>query len=581
MPRNVKQLAVVPFALLAAALSLDASPANRLCYLDGASPFHVDADFPKLTTPMWIGEEGVESAIILSIDDLNQDRMTHYRDYLEPILKRLEEIQGKGKASLSIFTNTVNADEPQLARWFERGVRLDVHTRSHPCPLLKGPLDGAVAQVLDCLQNLELTDGPGAVCFRMPCCDSINSASPRFFSEIAARRTEDGAFLRADSSVMMFPEESYAAYAPFPNYAATATGYPYPFVVGRFLWEFPIISPTDWQAQHRRGVQHADTVADIKAGIDSVFEARGLYTFCFHPHGWIRNDQVVEIVDHAVTKYGRRVRFLQFHEALERLVRNLLAGVPLRGEQGEDNGVRLLDVNDDGFLDVVIGNDERRLCRIWEPKTSKWKETEFPFRLVTRGGDGEVLSTGLRFGVHDERGHASALVISRDDVGFATFDGDVWKRRQLSIAELLASGRPVVTSWLGRDRGVRLRDVDGDGYSDLLVNNEWQNEILRWDPDNRRFVALSFALPSSSSIVDARGRDRGLRFIDADGDGNEDIILSNDDEYWLYLYQDVERGWGRRVVHGPAAGPALRLPTAIPSPSICPATFWWRQPLAA
>src|SRR5206468_12413004 len=102
--------------------------------------------------------------------------------------------------------------------------------------------------------------------FRMPCCDSINSASPRFFSEVLPRLTASGHFLQADSSVVMFLDDSYRAYAPFPRYAATAQGYPYPYVVRKLIWEFPIIAPSDWQAQARRGPQDPRTVEDMQRG---------------------------------------------------------------------------------------------------------------------------------------------------------------------------------------------------------------------------------------------------------------------------------------------------------------------------
>ena len=43
--------------------------------------------------------------------------------------------------------------------------------------------------------------GNRPVGFRMPCCDSINSVSPRFFSEIFSRKTAAGRFLTVDISV--------------------------------------------------------------------------------------------------------------------------------------------------------------------------------------------------------------------------------------------------------------------------------------------------------------------------------------------------------------------------------------------
>ena len=41
------------------------------------------------------------------------------------------------------------------------------------------------------------------VAFRMPCCDSLNTLSPRFFSEIFNKTTPRGNFLSVDSSVFM------------------------------------------------------------------------------------------------------------------------------------------------------------------------------------------------------------------------------------------------------------------------------------------------------------------------------------------------------------------------------------------
>ena len=40
-----------------------------------------------------------------------------------------------------------------------------------------------------------------AVAFRMPCCDSMNTPSPRFFAEIFNRTTPAGNFLSIDTSV--------------------------------------------------------------------------------------------------------------------------------------------------------------------------------------------------------------------------------------------------------------------------------------------------------------------------------------------------------------------------------------------
>jgi hypothetical protein len=55
--------------IVLAAAAADGADGNRLAYLDESDPFYVSRHFPKLVTPQWIGETGVEAVIILSIDD--------------------------------------------------------------------------------------------------------------------------------------------------------------------------------------------------------------------------------------------------------------------------------------------------------------------------------------------------------------------------------------------------------------------------------------------------------------------------------------------------------------------------------
>ncbi len=527
-----------------------ASPGNRCTYLHDPSPFYAGPSLPRVTTPMWIGEENVDAAVILSIDDLTEARVDHYRDFLAPILARLDEIQGY--SPLNIFTNRIDPSDPQVQRWIDQGVRLDVHTRTHPCPLMRHEIPAATSEVFDCLSNLNAVPNHFANAFRMPCTDSINSSTPLFFREILPQRTNDGRFLEVDSSVSMFPDSSYEAYAPFLNYAATISEYPYPYVVGGNIWELPIVVPTDWQAQHRRGVNHPQTVAEVKRAFDIVIEAKGLYTWCFHPHGWIRNTQIIEVIDHVRSRYGARVKFLNIQETLERLTEHMLGGVALRDADGSDGGVRLVDIDGDGRMDVVVGNDARRETRVWHSESRTWRTVPFPFSIV-RGQGSAKRATGVEFGVFRADGKISALLATKNGSTFAHFDGEQWTRQP--ALGLVVDGKQVVGRDDGRDRGLRLRDVDGDGYSDAIVNNDSQNLIFRWNPREREFERLASVLPALAAVVDAEGRDGGLRFWDVDRDGDDDLVLSNDREYFVYLYEDATKTWSTRVLHGSSGAP--------------------------
>src|SRR4051812_15826430 len=64
---------VLAFAFLLATTAV-AADGNRLAYLSENDPFYVSRSFPKLVTPQWLGEQGVEAVVILAIDDLKEDK---------------------------------------------------------------------------------------------------------------------------------------------------------------------------------------------------------------------------------------------------------------------------------------------------------------------------------------------------------------------------------------------------------------------------------------------------------------------------------------------------------------------------
>src|SRR5437868_14285110 len=112
---------------------------NRLAYLDELNPWYPHRDFPKLVTPQWVGEEGVEAVVILGIDDMRGHEK--WEAYLRPILERLKKIDGR--APVSIMTCKIDPTEPHLQTWLKEGLSLDVHSIDHPCPILK---DGSLAK---------------------------------------------------------------------------------------------------------------------------------------------------------------------------------------------------------------------------------------------------------------------------------------------------------------------------------------------------------------------------------------------------------------------------------------------------
>ena len=319
----------------------DSNVKNR-AYQDESNPWYPHKDFPKLVTPQWVGEDGVEAVIVLAIDDMRDP--AKYEAYLRPILNRLKQIDGR--APVSIMTNDVKPDDPQLQSWLGEGLSIECHTIDHPCPILQGGDFAKAKSTYDrCVDLMGQIQNNKPVAFRTPCCDSLNTVSPRFFSEIFSSTTEKGNFLQIDSSVFMFytsedeslpkdrvldsnGKERFWKYLPknnkyggnthdhFVNYIKN---YPYPYVINNSCWEIPCIAPSDWSAQHLHGIHNPMTVDDWKAAIDLTVHKQGCFSLVFHPHGWIKPEQVVEMIDHAVAKHGNKVKFMNFREVAERL----------------------------------------------------------------------------------------------------------------------------------------------------------------------------------------------------------------------------------------------------------------------
>ncbi len=559
------------------------STGNRLAYLDANDPFYPGLHFPRLTTPQWVGEAEVEAVVILSIDDMRDP--ARYEAFLRPILERLQAIDGR--APVSIMVNAVTPDDPQLSAWLTEGLSLEIHTLTHPCPCLAGGNFEAAANTyhggVDLLNQIP---GNRPLAFRMPCCDSMNSPSPRFYAEIFNRTNSAGQFLTLDSSVMNLPttndpalrrewlvdadgRERFRKYFPtetnsttrvsLKSFVTTIEDYPYPYVIGKLAWEFPATVPSDWEAFNLHGATNATTLADWKTALDLTVLKQGVLTLVFHPHGWSSPEQFVELIDYAVQKHGRKVKFLSFREAQERLDRNLLGGHPLRGPDGADQGVRLLDLNNDGFMDVVIGHSGIRRTRIWDPAQARWHDGDFPAETAD-----------LQFGIVRSDGAVTAFRPVPANRAAWRFDGVRWVEDSDLLRGLEAADSEAVAFSPGVDRGVRFRDVDRDGRGELIFGHPAQNAVFGWSEEEATWKKLPFTLPPGTSLVDEEGRDAGLRFVDINEDGYDDVLFSNEREFSLHLFVPKANprlmwqvGWHDEVFAGQRGHSSLDIPKIV------------------
>jgi len=117
---------------------------------------------------------------------------------------------------------------------------------------------------------------------------------------------------------------------------------------------------------------------------------QGVMTMVFHPYGWSTPQQFVELIDHATSKYGKKVKFLTFREAHDRLNEKPRKWLASSRKRWGRTGIRLLDLNHDGYLDVVLTAEHQ--ARIWNSRKRAWTTAEYPINLktaealVTEGG---------------------------------------------------------------------------------------------------------------------------------------------------------------------------------------------------
>lgn len=557
--------AVVFLIVCSTALSADA---NRFAYLDEDSPWYPHKDFPRLITPQWVGDDGVEAVVVLAIDDMRDT--AKYEQYLRPILDRLKQIDGR--APVSIMTCDVKPEDPQLQSWLDEGLSIEVHTVDHPCPILQGADHAKAKSTYDrCVDLLSQIPRNRPVAFRTPCCDSLNTVSPRFYSTIFDSRTPQENYLQIDSSTFNFftsddetiprelvldkdGNERFLKYMPRDNtykglkndnFFNYIKDYPYPYLINNNCWQFPCVAPSDWSAQHLFGKNNPQTVKDWKAALDITVHKQGVFNLVFHPHGWITAEQIVELIDHAVEKHGTKVKFLTFREAADRLNANLLQVDRSEYDLMNRRGKRLVDVNADGILDVIHadyrtkangGTQDKPSMSLWE--NGQWKRHSFPIPLARDSkAYGEPRPVLHRF--FDESATTESLMSILDPRSNSVWRfGEDWQQIKFSGEDLTEEVEMLEL----QPKDFLLRDFDGDGQVELFIRAGADDDGL-WQWRNNEWSRADAFIPA---IMNSRGAD-GLRFTDINSDGTLDAICVQDNHWDVRLLTSLKDGWTREV----------------------------------
>ncbi len=238
---------------------------------------------------------------------------------------------------------------------------------------------------------------------------------------------------------------------------------------------------------------------------------------------------------------------------------------------GSGLGVATVDFDGDGWLDIYVANDGNE-NQLWRNGGDGAFEDVALFAGVALNGDGAAeAGMGVAVGDYDQDGDADIFVTHLrgetntlyENQGSGFFDDATFVR---------GLGYPSLRSTAF---GVRWFDFDNDGFSDLFVANgavalgppggagvsryAEPNQLFRGD--GGRFEAVSATPGSSMELVEVS---RGAAFGDVDGDGDVDVLVSNNEgparlllnqvgarRHWISLRLRQERGdpfaFGARV----------------------------------
>ncbi len=198
----------------------------------------------------------------------------------------------------------------------------------------------------------------------------------------------------------------------------------------------------------------------------------------------------------------------------------------------KDCGFRFVDLNSDGFTDILYSNDSTQKAylnngtgwnynSLWDPPLHfVQEEKDKAVRLVDFNGDGRVDL------IKAHTGNTSAFL--NNGSGWSDVS-DIWKS-------------PINIIHDENYNGVRFIDINGDGLQDIIKNADsvpgaWLNNGSGWTdyPDY---------YPPTTFVKSLEG-EKGIRFTDVNGDGLPDLIVDyeNDTSTNKSAYINNGNGW--------------------------------------
>lgn len=202
-------------------------------------------------------------------------------------------------------------------------------------------------------------------------------------------------------------------------------------------------------------------------------------------------------------------------------------GVPVIDSDYRDPGIRFADVNGDGLTDVLLAEENSHTKRTWINNRGGWSQDavwESPVYFSDIG----VGDRGSRIVDVNGDGLADILQATSNNLYATTSVAYINNGAGWTASETWESPVPFMT--LDRDTGARIVDVNGDGLVDLLFWREFSGfSVENTYINNGKGWAFdtSWSMPSNFYFAGVNGADRGVRLVDVNGDGLTDLIRGN------------------------------------------------------
>ena len=231
----------------------------------------------------------------------------------------------------------------------------------------------------------------------------------------------------------------------------------------------------------------------------------------------------------------------------------LVSGAGLTESDGTgDNGVRMADLNNDGYPDIVQADGDNQRNTYVNNHVNGWGQIAgWQFPVLFDGG----------FTEDDGTGDNGVRLVDIDNDGFADIvvaDGDSQRRTMLNnqLDDWVVTGDWQIPLIAGAgftedggsgDNGVRLVDVNNDDFVDIVqADGDSQRETLINNQTDGWDVTTDWQIPLIAGVgftEDGGSGDNGVRFEDVNGDGWVDIVQADGDNQRSTFLNNQTNGW--------------------------------------